>query len=147
MAEIKHGTVAVTVDDTLSLPEKAGNMTPEEVRRVPKARRGIGLVGEHTADALTKAGAKFIPPPGVTVESLLAACRRAESIDQVITDLDVIVNRLKQANLIFDAEAWAMLLKINDQVKVQAKHEPELEAAFSFLRDFMKHGPRAKTEE
>ncbi len=71
------------------------------------------------------------------------ACTRSEDIDQVIVNLEVILQRVKQANLIFDADAWEMLRKINDQVKAQAKYQPELETVFSALREFMKAGPSA----
>ncbi len=137
MAQIEHGTVSVTIDDSLTLPERAGNMSPDEVRRLPKARHGIGLVGTLTADALSKAGPDFILPAGVTPDSLRAACKQSEDIDQVAVDLEVILQRVKQANLIFDADAWEMLRKINDQVKAQAKYQPELETVFSALREFM----------
>lgn len=146
MAEVRHGTVVVTIDDSLEPPERAGNLSPTEVRRLPKARRGIGLVGMHTADAMGKAGARFLAPPGVSPEALVAACQRADGIDQVIVDMEVILQRLKQANLLFDAEAWEMLRKVNDQVKAQSKHEPELAAMFTVLRDFMKLGPRPSSD-
>lgn len=146
MADVKHGTVTVTVPDSLAPPEMAGKLTPEQVRRMPKARRGIGLVGEHVADAMVKLGEAFIPPAGVTPEALLSACARAENIDQVITDLEVVMTRLKQANLIWDAEAWKMLLAINDQVKAQSKHDPEIATAFSVLLDFMRRR-RSSTED
>src|SRR5690606_21448780 len=115
MADVKHGTVTVTVPDPLAPPERAGKLSPEEVQRLPKARRGLGVLGLHVADAIDKLGSAFIPPAGVTAEGVLAACQRAEDIDQVITDLDVILARFKQANLIWDAEAWEMLRKVNDQ--------------------------------
>jgi hypothetical protein len=142
MAEVKHGSVAVTLPDSLTPPPEAGKMTPEEVQRLPKARRGIGLVGQHVADAIVKLGPSFILPAGVTAETLLAACERAEGIDQVLTDLGVIEGRLKQANLLWDAEAWQLLLKINDQVKAQLKHDPEIAKAFSFLIEFMSASAR-----
>lgn len=150
MTDIKHGTVTVTVPDSLALPEKAGKLTPDEILRLPKARRGLGLVGQHVAAAMSKLGAAFIAPAGVTAESVLAKCERAEQIDQVITDNDVVQTRLKQGNLMMDADAWEDLLKINDQVKAQAKHDPEIAKAFEFLREYMKrHGAASKdhTEE
>ncbi len=141
MGQIEHGTVSVTIDDSLTLPERAGNLSPDEVRRLPKPRHGIGLVGTLTADALDKAGPDFIAPAGVTPDALRGACKRSDDIDQVIVNLEVILQRVKQANLLFDADAWEMLRKINDQVKAQAKYQPELETVFTALREFMTYGP------
>ncbi|MBK9258454.1 MAG: hypothetical protein IPM54_01305 [Polyangiaceae bacterium] len=142
MAEVKYGNVTVTIPDSLTPPAKAGKMSADEVRRLPKARRGIGLVGAHTADAIAKAGSKLTLPPDVNATTLAAACSRAEEIDQVIVDLEVVLGILKQANLLFDAEAWEMLRKVNGQLKEQMKYAPELEPIFRVLIDFMSRSPR-----
>jgi hypothetical protein len=112
------------------------------VLRIPKAPRGIGLICDTTADALEKAGAKFTAPAGVTPESLRAAGARAEGIDQVILDLEVVMNTLKQGNLLMDAAAWEQVRKMNDQVKSQGKHDAELLVIFKPLLDFFAKGPR-----
>jgi hypothetical protein len=78
----------------------------------------------------------------VTAATLRALGKRAEGIDQVILDLDVVLNRLKQANLLFDAEAWEQIRKTNDQVKVLGKHDPEVLVMFKPLLDFFARGPR-----
>ena len=59
MADIRHGTVTVTIDDAFTPPAEAGNLSPSEVLRIAKAPRGIGLICDATADAVEKAGAKF----------------------------------------------------------------------------------------
>ena len=143
MADIKHGTVTVTVPNTLTPPANAGTLSPDEVQRIPKAPRGIGLVGTQTADAIDKAGAKLTLPAGVTSAALSAACARADGIDQVIVDLEVVLATLKQANLLFDAEAWELLRRVNGQVKEQMKFAPELEPMFRLLLDFMSRGVRS----
>lgn len=136
MAEIQHGTVRVSIPDELPLPAQAGNLSPEEVRRIAKAPRGLGLACDAAADALVKSGGRFAAPAGVNAASLQTSGRRAEGIDQVILDLDVVLNKLKQANLLFDAEAWEQLRKLNDQVKVQGKHDPEVMVMFKPVLDF-----------
>ena len=143
MADIKHGTVTVSIADELAPAPEAGSLGPDEVRRIAKAPRGIGLICDATADAMEKAGAKFTAPGGVSAASLRALGTRAEGIDQVILDLDVVLNKLKQANLLFDAEAWEQVRKMNDQVKAQGKHDPELMVMFKPLLDFFARGPRA----
>jgi hypothetical protein len=142
VAEIKHGTVVVTIPDELEPPEQAGNLSPEQVQRIPKAKRGLGLVCEATAEALEKAGSTFTPPSDVTAVSLRESGSRAEGIDQVILDLEVVLNKLRQANLLFDAVAWEQIRKMNDQVKTQGKHVPELLVMFKPLLDFFARGPR-----
>jgi hypothetical protein len=143
MAEIKHGSVTVTVPDELTPPENAGNLTPDEVRRLPKPPRGIGIVGAHTADAIKKAGDKLTLPKGITAETVAEACERADGIDQVIVDLEVLVAKMKQANLLMDADAWEQLRRVNGSVKEQMKFAPELELIFQVLRDFMSRGARS----
>lgn len=136
MAKIKHGTIVISIPDELTPPDKAGKMTPEEVSRIAKAPHGLGLACSRAADAITKAGDTFTLPAGVTVEGLLAAGKRAEDIDQVIQDIEVVLVTLKQANLLFDADAYTQVRKVNDQVKAQAKHAPELTRIFKQIIDY-----------
>jgi hypothetical protein len=60
----------------------------------------------------------------------------------VVLDLEVVLNKLKQANLLFDAEAWEQIRKSNDQVKAQGKHDPEILVMFKPLLDFFARGPK-----
>lgn len=143
MAQIEHGSIAVTIPDALTPPDKAGKMSPEEIARIPKAPRGLGLACEKAADAMKKAGARFTPPAGVTPDSITASGTRAEDVDLVINDLDVVTQIMKQANLIFDADAYEQIRKINDQVKAQAKHNPELLTIFKDVLDFFARPPRS----
>lgn len=142
MGKIEYGSIVVTVPDALDPPEKAGKMAPVEVSRIPKAPRGLGLVCDKAAAAIKKAGDKFTPPPGVTPDSIAAAGQKAEDVDLVIGDLEVVTQIMKQANLIFDAEAWEQLRKLNDQVKAQGKHNPELLTMFKDVIDYFARGPR-----
>lgn len=54
----------------------------------------------------------------------------------MILDLDVVLNKLKQADLLFAAEAWEQVRKINDQVKAQGKHDSEVMVMFKPVLDF-----------
>jgi hypothetical protein len=129
MPEIQHGTVKVVIPDEFALPAQAGNMSPDDVRRIAKAPRGLGLVCDAAADVLEKSASKFSAPAGVTPATLRAKGKRAEGIDQVILDLEVVMNKLKQANLLFDADAYDEVRKTNDQVKAQGKRDPEVMGA------------------
>jgi hypothetical protein len=44
--------------------------------------------------------------------------------------------RLKQANLLFDADAYDEIRKTNDQVKAQGKRDPEVMVMFKPVVDF-----------
>ena len=136
MPEIKHGTVTVAIPDSLVLPPQAGNLSPAEVLAIPKARRGIGLACDQAATALANAGADFVAP-GVTPEGLRTKGRMADEIDDVIASVEVLLEKLKQANLLLDAAAWEELRKLNDLVKAQGKFRPELLTRFSPLTEFM----------
>ena len=143
---LTHGSVTVSIPAHLEPPAKAGKLSPDEVRRIPRTPHGIGLISDQVAGAITKAGSDFDPPRGVTSESLRAKGARAEDIDAVILDVEVILNQLKQANLLFDAEAWAELRKVNDQVKAQSKSNKQLLTIFKPLLDFLAKGPRTAPE-
>lgn len=144
---ITHGSVTITIASHLAPPEKAGKLSPEEVQRIPNPPHGIGLVCHQTAEAIEKAGSKFMLPEGVTAGVLRESGQRAEDIDGVIVDLEVILATLKQANLLFDAGAWSVLRKVNDQVKPQAKGNPELLAIFKQLVEFLAKGQRRRKAE
>lgn len=143
MANVSHGTITIQIPDALALPEKAGSLSPEEVARIPKPPKGLGYVCAQTAKAMETAGAKFAPPQGVTPATLAASGARADDIDQFLVDIEVVRQKLQQGNLMFDAEAWEQLRKVNDQVKAQAKHDPAILAMFQPLIDFLAKGPRA----
>lgn len=130
---VKFGSVAVTTSDTLKLPNEAGNLSTEAITRIPKAPRSVGHLCVAAADAIEKAGKTFTSPAGVTPDSLRQAAQRADGIDLIIHDLEVLLHRYKQANLLFDAEAFEQARKVNDQVKAQAKHDPEIAKAFSLV--------------
>lgn len=130
MADITHGTITITTPDLLALPAQAGQLTIKDMQRIPKPPRGVGRLCTQAADALERAGATFSPPPGVTAQALREAGERADGIDQFLVDLDVVREKLRQANLLFDAEAWKLARRMNDQIKAQMRHDPALGRMF-----------------
>ena len=142
-ATVTHGSVTLTVPEHVKPPENAANLSAEEVKRIAKVPLGIGLACAQAADAGEKAGDKFTWPGGVTPSSLRSNGRRAEDVDGVIHDIEVILATVKKSNLIFDAIAWDQLRAVNDQVKAQSKRNPELLAIFSQLIDYLSKGPKA----
>ncbi len=137
MAKLTHGPVTVVFDDALTLSDKAGKLTPEDILRLPKSPAGVGLAAHLTADALTAAGDAFTAPKGVTPKSLLAAASRAEGYDSLIVALDVVRQTIQEENLLADAACWDQLRQINDMLKGQVRHHPELAAMFAPLTAFM----------
>jgi len=67
MAEITHGTVTILLPDSIVLDPRAGNLDKEDIRKLSKARKGIGLACEHAAIALEKVG-ETLTVPGITPE-------------------------------------------------------------------------------
>jgi len=134
--QIKQGNVTVEVADSIAPPPKAGKMTPAEVREIVKARTGVGLVCSASATAIETLGAELEVPRGVTAAALREAGARAEDIDLVISNLEVVINTLKQANLIFDAEAHNLLIKLNDRVKASRKQNGNIGVAFGSLTEY-----------
>ncbi|MBL9007215.1 MAG: hypothetical protein JNJ46_23360 [Myxococcales bacterium] len=130
---LKFGSVAVTLPDSLVPPDEAGSLSPAELARIPKAPRAVGALCESAADGIERAGKAFQPPPGITVDALRKAGQKADGIDLIIHDVEVVLNRLKQGNLLFDAEAYKLVRQVNDQVKAQSKHSPELAKIFAPL--------------
>ena len=138
MPEFKHGEVSVAIADDLPIPAAAGTLSALDVARLPKAPRGLGAACVDTADAFTKAAAAFVPPLGITPDSLRKAARDAEAIDRVIDSVEFLLHKFKQANLLLDAEAWEQLRKVNDLVVAQGKTNPEILSLFAPLREYMK---------
>jgi hypothetical protein len=138
MAEISFGPISVTIPDSITIPEQAGNLSPLEVRRMPRARRGLGTACEDTASIMRNLGDSF-SVPGVTADSLESAGQMAEEIDRVIDAVEVVLARLKQANLLIDADAWEQLRKVNDVVNALNKTNPALGLEFTVLRRYMKN--------
>lgn len=142
MAQHTYGAVTVTLPNHLTPPANAGKLSPEEVKRIPKAPKGLGLMADIVADTLEKAGSALTVPPDLTPTNLRESGHRAEGQDQVVADLEVAMVTAKQANLLFDAEAYELLRRVHDQVKAQAKQNPQLATQFEALTAYFQKTPR-----
>ena len=137
IADLKQGFVSVAIPDHIVLPAEAGELTSKDMQRLEKARQGVGLTCDATATAIEK-DPQRLAVPGVDPAKLRAAGKVAEDIDLVITDLEVILARLKQGNILLDAAANLMLRKCLAHVRSQEKFDaqlaslvPQLEAYFA----------------
>ncbi len=147
MPQIKEGTVTIIVPDTIEIPEKAGKLKPEEVKRIPKVRRGIGLACANTAVEMGKKGDEFAVPDTPPAE-LIRLGAMAEEIDTVISDVEVALNTLKQANLLIDARALDLLGRVNDQVKALGKRDPSILRRFGTVSEYFRNKrPSGPTED
>ncbi len=135
MSELKQGVVSVAIPDHINLPEQAGELTSKDMQRLEKARRGVGLTCDATATAMEKDPSR-LGVQGVDATSLRTAGKVAEDIDQCITDLEVILGRLKQANMLLDAEAHLMLRKCLAHVRSQEKFDAQLAALVPQLESY-----------
>jgi hypothetical protein len=138
MNEVKHGTIAVTLPNDVEIYDKAGKLDPLAVSRIARAPIGLGQACFNAADSLEKAAGKFIAPEGVTPEVLRVAGQKAEKIDQVIEDLEVILVWAKQSSLLSKADAYEKLRKLNDFVKTQGKYNRACYSIFKLTREFFK---------
>ena len=127
---LTEGSVSLTVPADLPLPDKAGKLSPDELARFPRSRKGLGLACQATAVALTKKGAEFTVP-GVDAAALAVAGDRAEKIDEVIEDVRTLLAKLEQANVLIDVEAIDLLRKVSAQVNAQGKFDENLFERFS----------------
>ncbi|EYF02983.1 hypothetical protein [Chondromyces apiculatus] len=133
MATVTHGTITITIDDLLAPPQQAGKLSKRDIRRTAKAPHSVGRLCNQAADALERAGTTFSPPPGITAQALRDAAMRVDGTDQCLTDLDVVREKFRQSHLIFGADAWKLVRQMNDHVKAQMKHDPEIGVIFQQL--------------
>ena len=127
---IKEGSVALTLPAGLTVPDKAGTLSPADLKRYPRARNGLGLACEATAAAMTKKGAVF-QVPGVDPSALATAGQHAELVDQVMEDLETLLAKLRQANVLIDADAIELLRKVSAQVNAQGAFDENLFERFA----------------
>ena len=142
MTEVNVGTVTIILPEGMTLDERAGKLSSDDKRALPKARKGVGLACDQTAAALEKSDGA-LPVPGVTAETLRAAGELAENIDQVIEDMTVALEIIKQGNLIADAEAFTQLRKVNQQVKAQSQFDPSLAERFQAVTTYFSSSKRS----
>jgi hypothetical protein len=138
VAELRFGSVVVTIPDGVSLPEEAGKLGTDEVRRLAKARNGVKNACDETARAIEATQGSFVPPSDVTPESLRAAGQNAAALNGALASLETAITALKQAHLMFENHAHKSLGKVNDNFKAQSKHNLSIEPEFAELVNYFK---------
>ena len=140
MATLTQGTVSITHPDHIHIPPEAGKLSAEQIAALEKPRRGLGLACEKTAEAMKKYPDRLTVKDVDPVE-LARDGRAAEDIDTVISDVEALLLRLKQANNLLDEKAHRELRKVLAYVRGQEKFDrgivdlvPILVAYFSNTR-------------
>lgn len=134
MKELKHGAVSVLLPTSVSLDLRAGKISKKEVSRLLKAPFGMRLAEEQTAITLETLGSSFTAPKGVTPESLReSGAKESEALEGVIRDLLFLLLQLRQGKLVIDHARHLQLRKLKDEVRSQAKYNPELLRMFAPL--------------
>lgn len=125
MPEIKQGTVTVTLPDHIQLAPSAGSLSVDEVRRLPKTRKSLGLVCSAVAAAIRK-NPERLCPHGVDPDRLEAMGRAAEDMTGVVVDLKAATLRAAQGDLLLGAEAHDVLRRVMAFVRSQEKFDPHV---------------------
>jgi hypothetical protein len=115
------------------------------MRRLPEARRGVGVACETTADAIRK-NPDRLKPHNVAADRLAEIGRMAEQIDTVIVDTEAALIRLKQANTLIDAEAHESLRRVLGFVRAEEKFDARLTDLVPHLIAYFANERTAKAE-
>lgn len=135
MADIKQGAVVVQLPSHIELLPQAGRLGADELRSLEKARRGVGLACEQTAEAMRK-NPERLAVPGLSAEELLVYGRQAEDIDAVIIDLENALSILRQNNALLDARAHQALRRVLAQVRGLEKFDPKITGLVPHLLEY-----------
>jgi hypothetical protein len=133
MTTLKHGQAQVELPASLTLPPHAGKLTPDELQGLSKPKADVAQVAHDTAQAIDALGDRFQLPAGVTTADLRAAATAHADLSTLVTEVEVILHTLKQAERITADGLYQQLRKVNDMRKVQAKHDANLDAALGRL--------------
>jgi hypothetical protein len=138
MTEIKQGTATIAVPDSVPIPPEAGTLSPDELRRLPKPKKGLWQVCEATAEALNKDPAR-LSPHGVTADKLVSISRAAESMEACVIDMKAMEVRATQASLILSGQAYDELRKVLTFVRGQQKFDNRIADLVPQLIEYFSH--------
>jgi hypothetical protein len=137
--------VTVNIPEGIEIPQRAGKLSQAEMQRLPKARKGVGVACEITADAIRKNPAR-LKPNNVDPDRLEALGRMAEQIDGVIVDTETLLVRLRQANTLLDAEAHESLRRVLAFIRGESKFDPRIKDLVPHLLAYFSKERAPKTE-
>lgn len=136
MSTLNEGTVTIQLPEYIQIPADAGTLSTKDMQRMVKARTGIGLACEMTAQAMRQNPTR-LNVPEVNPDELERMGKMAEGMDLILNDLDVLREICRQANLIIDSDTHNMLRRVLAFVRSQEKFDrtlstlvPQLEVYF-----------------
>lgn len=145
MAQFTHGDVSVQIADAITPPEKAGKLSEREVKQLARPLPGLGGACEQAAKAIEEAGTAYQLPPNITPDSLRQAGQKVSDIETPIRQAEYVLMVLKQAKLLYAAEALRQLGEVNDQAQAQGKRRPQLLTLFLAVIEFYARPRKKKT--
>jgi len=125
--EIKQGSVALVLPPGVEFDPRAGTLSVDDIRRMSKARSGVGLTCEATAEAMRKYPDR-LAVPGVVPDELEKRGFVADAIDGVIADLEVLKLQATQGNFLADSSAHDGLRRVLAFVRAQEKFDKTITA-------------------
>ncbi len=145
MSQFKQGSVTVELPPSVTIPEQAGKLSPTQISRLEKPRKGIGLTCQKTSEAMLKYAAQFAVP-GVDATKLAQKGQAAEDIDTVVFELEAALSVLKQANRLLDDDAHRDLRKVLAFVRGQEKFNPGIVNLVPSLIDYFANARPEESE-
>lgn len=146
MSQFKQGSITVELPPSVTIPEQAGKLSPIQISRLEKPRKGIGLTCQKTSEAMLKYAAQ-LAVPGVDATKLAQKGQAAEDIDTLVFELEAALSVLKQANRLLDDDAHRDLRKVLAFVRGQEKFDPGIVNLLPSLIDYFANARPGEPED
>lgn len=130
--ELKQGAVTVIVPDGVPVLEQAGKLTAKELAREIKSYTGLGVCCQQTSQALHK-NVERIAVPNVDLVQMEQESKQAEALSTLVNDLENVLLRLKQNQILLAARAHRKLIRVLAFVKAYQKSDPHILELFPHL--------------
>lgn len=120
------------------------DLTPEEVRSLPKPRDGFEAHVEGLVNAKTKF-AKELASASVDPAKTRANVAAAAKLDEAIAPLKKQLEVLEETRLLLTSNVWSDMLEIYRVAQAVAKKDAKVAKAIEPFAKFMSTGPKKKS--
>lgn len=139
-------SVSVDLEADLRIPERAANLSPAESKALINAPGSAATLGPLIAEAMRRAGSDFIAASGTTPEEIERLSNDALRLDRHKRNTERMLDTLKNADRLIEADLWDKLRMVNDLVNIRSKREGAVAGEFKELTAYMKrYAGTAKT--